>query len=82
MPDYRETFEFTMFVEVTDPAPLYEAALARALKAGLGIGDAVNSLMPNGEPNVAEWLRWMLEPESLPGTGILESACYAADYPS
>jgi hypothetical protein len=68
----RQTFEFTALMAVFDPAQLLAAAIAHpdAIDGKMSKMDFVDS---DGSVNIAECLKMLLDPGSLPGCNFIES---------
>lgn len=64
----------SLYVRVQDGEKLFQAALARAIKDGMAEEDAREALAPE-EIDVARCVQWLLDPGSIPGAEILDSAC-------
>lgn len=68
----RKTFEFTALMTVFDPAQLLAAAVAHpdAIAGKMSKHDFVDS---DGNVDIGECLKMLLDPGSLPGCNFIES---------
>lgn len=66
------TFEFTALMKVFDPAQLLAAAIAHpdAIEGKMTKADFVDS---DGNTDIAECLKMLLDPGTLPGCNFIES---------
>lgn len=64
------TFEFVLYGDVYNTTQLFEAALLRAEADGLSNEYAREILQPDGEIDIYECLRILLDPGSLAGCEI------------
>lgn len=67
--------EFSLYVRVQDGDKLFQAALARAIEDGMTEEDAREVLAPEQDIDMARCVQWLLDPGSMPGVEILDSAC-------
>ena len=72
----KQSYQVTLYVDVSDPEELYKAALERAVGDGLTQESASEDLRPDGEIHVGNCLLMLLDPgRAPPGCEILGSAC-------
>lgn len=68
------THTVTIYVQITDPTALWDAAAAALVNDG-GFEDLQNFLGSREEPDISGCLRQLADPgQSWPGTSILDSA--------
>jgi hypothetical protein len=68
------TIAVTIYVEVQDRPALFEAAVANLIASGVEEADARGTLAPDGEIDSGACARMLLDPGSIPGCSILDSA--------